>query len=82
MKTLILAAIFTFSGLQACVTYNPSTNTYVVDSYGAIDIDAHRSKKPIKPVIDSAQFRNRSKVTCKHKPKISKQPRPIDVEWD
>ena len=44
---MTLALIFGTSNLQgveACVTYNPSTNTYTVDQYGCVD----RAKKENK----------------------------------
>lgn len=36
MMTL-LACIFMTSGVEACVTYSPSTGTYTVDKSGCVD---------------------------------------------
>jgi len=45
MMTL-LACIFMTTGVEACVTYNPSTGTYTIDKSGCVD---HRGKTKIKP---------------------------------
>jgi hypothetical protein len=66
MKALILVLALTFSSLHACVTYNPSTHTYIVDNYGLVDINGRKHKTP-KPIIDSAASRDRSKEKCKEK---------------
>lgn len=63
---LIAIAICTVSSLQACVTYNPSTGTYVVDNYGFVDMNAKKHKK-FNPTIDSAPSRDRSKKIAKKK---------------
>jgi len=42
----LLACIFMTTGVEACVTYNPSTGTYTIDKSGCVD---HRGKTKIKP---------------------------------
>jgi len=67
-----------FSCLQACVTYNPGSQTYTVDSYGSTELSACRPRKPCPifedPTIETESYR------WEGKPKIVKQPRPVD--WD
>ena len=85
MKTLsafIFFLFITFSNLQACVTYNPSSGTYVVDSYGAIELNAKKPKKP-RPIDNDESGASRDRTygyTWADKPKIVKQPKPVD--WD
>lgn len=78
MKTLFsLVTISLFSTLGACVTYNPATQTYVVDTYGSWEVASEKcDRKKIKPKdeVDSPWDMRIDK------PKIIKQPRPID--WD
>jgi hypothetical protein len=80
----ILFLLFTtlFSSLQACVTYNPTSGTYTVDAYGVTELSARKPKKPIPIDNDeSGASRDRSnRYAYEGKPKIVKQPRPVD--WD
>ena len=85
MRTLLIALFLslTIAQMPACVTYNPGTQTYVVDSYGAWELGSEGysqeyQRKKINPKADNDSFSFISR--CSDKPKIVKQPRPID--WD
>lgn len=34
---ILMAAMFAFSNIEACVTYNPNDGTYTVDPDGSVD---------------------------------------------
>jgi hypothetical protein len=81
MKTLafIFALLISFSASHACVTYNPGTQTYVIDTYGSWELGSEGysqeyDRKKIKPKSESGSSWDR----CAGKPKIVKQPRPKD----
>jgi len=74
MKTLFIALFLslTIAQIPACVTYNPATQTYVIDSYGKWEMGSEGysqqyDRKKIKP-----------KEQIIERPKIVKQPRPRD----
>lgn len=51
MKKLILpllACAFMTSGIEACVTYSPSTGTYTIDHSGCVDHGEKKQDKPAK----------------------------------
>ncbi len=83
MKTLLIALFLslTIAQIPACVTYNPGTQTYVVDSYGAWELGSEGySQEYERKKINPKESSGSSWETCMEKPKIVKQPRPID--WD
>lgn len=44
----LMACAFTTSGIEACVTYSPSTGTYTIDHSGCVDHGQNRNHKPQK----------------------------------
>lgn len=83
MKTIFIALFLalTVSQLPACVTYNPGTQTYVVDSYGKWELASEGysqeyDRKKVRPRPDDESFSMIDR--CADKPKIVKQPKPKD----
>ncbi len=80
MKTLLIALFLalTVAQIPACVTYNPGTQTYVVDSYGKWELGSEGysqeyDRKKIKPRPDDESFSFIDRVSSNTK--ITKQPK-------
>ncbi len=78
MKILLIALFLslTISQLPACVTYNPGTQTYVIDTYGTWEMGSEGysqeyDRKKIKPRSDDESFSFIDRVSSNSK--ITKQ---------
>ena len=49
MTLALMIGSSSLQGVEACVTYNPSTNTYTVDQYGSVDKYRKDKPKKVKP---------------------------------
>ena len=45
----LMMATTSLQGVEACVTYNPSSNTYTVDQHGCVSKERKEKPKKAKP---------------------------------
>ncbi len=71
MKYMIMGlfALMTTLNLEACVNYNPVTNTYTVDQYGYIDTKTSKKDPPVYPATKNiGDIKMNPKSLCPIKP--------------